>query len=207
VPLIAVATLWLCLAGNLAAEDPLARFEAALHGWKTLEARFTQEVESPLGRESASGIVWVQQPDRLKWEYLEPEHKIFFLRKNRYEFYLPADKQLVVQELEPAEIDETPLVFILGGRKKLDQAYASQLIEQRDGRSRYLLTARKAGSLFPRVLLTLAGDPPFPEELVLHEDSGAVHTYRFSSVKINPSLPDRLFEFKPPPGVEIIRQE
>jgi len=206
VPLIAAA-LFLCLAGANPDPDALRRFLDDFQRVQTLEARFEQQAETAAGLESATGMIWLRRPDRLKWEYREPERKVFFLRKNRYQFYLPAENQLVVQDLEPAELDETPLVFILGGRKGLQDYYSSRLIESRDGRWRYLLTARKAGVPFPKVVLTLSGDPLFIEEMVLHEDSGSVYTYRFREVRFNPRLPGDLFDFRPPPGVEIVRME
>jgi outer membrane lipoprotein-sorting protein len=98
-------------------------------------------------------------------------------------------------------------VFILGGRKRLQDYYSSRLIESRDGRWRYQLTARRTGAPFPRVILTLAGTPLFIEEMVLHEDGGSVYTYRFSDIRFDPRLPGDLFEFRPPPGVEIVRME
>ena len=205
-PLIA-ATLLLCLAGAAPESDALRRFLDDFQRVQTLEARFEQQVETAAGLESASGVVWLRRPDRLKWEYQQPERKLFFLKKNRYQFYLPDENQLVLQDLEPAELDETPLVFILGGRKGLQEYYSSQLLESRDGRWRYLLTARKTGAPFPRVVLTLSGVPLFIEEMVLHEDSGSVYTYRFRDVRFNPRLPGDLFDFRPPPGVEIVRME
>lgn len=205
-PLIA-ATLFLCLVGTVTEPDALGRFLDDFQRIQTLESRFEQQVETAAGLESATGMVWLRRPDRLKWEYQQPERKVFFLRKNRYQFYLPAENQLVVQDLEPAELDETPLVFILGGRGRLLGYYSSQLVEAKDGRWRYLLTARKTGTPFPKVVLTLSGNPLFIEEMVLHEDSGSVYTYRFSNVRFDPKLPGDLFDFRPPPGVEIVRME
>jgi|GEM_PF-5186366 len=196
--LVAVACAW-CFPGDIYREfvDNFGRL-------KTLSARFEQEVETPLGTDSASGQIWIRRPTLIKWEYRQPEQKVFLLDGFIYKMYLPAENQLIIQRLDPEEIDASPLPFILGRRRQLEETYAAQPVDATGSRARFLLTARKAGLAFPRVILTLAGSPPWMEELVLFEENGTTHRYRFTEFIPDPRLPEAAFRLETPKGVEVI---
>lgn len=197
----------LLLAAGSPSDDVFLRFLRHFQSIRTMEARFVQSVENNFGTETATGILWLRKPDRMRWDYLDPEKKVFLLEKGRFSFYLPAENQWIVQKLDQADLESSALVFLLGGRKSVTEFYQIMPLESIGGRHRYQLTAIAREAQFPRVMLTLSGDPPFIQEMELHEETGAVHTYRLEQVKINEALPDKIFRFSPPAGVEIIRED
>ena len=42
------------------------------------------------------GTLQVKKPGRMRWEYVEPEHKLFVSDGRKIYSYLPADKQVIV---------------------------------------------------------------------------------------------------------------
>lgn len=186
--------------------DAYREFVANFGRLKTLSARFEQEVETPFGTETASGLVWIRRPALIKWEYRQPERKIFLLDGNRYKMYLPEENQFIIQRLDPEEIDGSPLPFILGQRRQLEETYSVTPVDSGEGRSRFLLTARKAGPVFSRIILTLSGTPPWMEELILFEEGGTTHRYRFFEFTPEPRLPESAFRLEIPKGAEVIEE-
>ncbi len=211
--MIRVRLLFICLLlslgiGSTRAGDPVfERFERDFGALKTLEARFTQKVTTPFGDDEAAGELWLKRPDLMKWEYRTPEKKLFLLQSNRYLLYVPADKQLIIQNLDPEDLDSTPLIFLLGGRRHLEDYYIVERVPGPVGTHRFILTQKENRTPFERVMLELSGDPLFIREITLYENNGSTHFYRFDEVRFNPNIPDSTFRFTPPKGVEIIRQE
>ena len=68
-------------------------------------ARFEQSYRSGmLGREiTERGVVSIKRPGRMRWEYKDPEPKLFVSDGHSFYFYVPADKQVVVSEHEPPD--------------------------------------------------------------------------------------------------------
>ena len=66
-------------------------------------ARFEQSYRSGmLGREiTERGVVSIKRPGRMRWEYKDPEPKLFVSDGHSFYFYVPADKQVVVSEQDP----------------------------------------------------------------------------------------------------------
>ena len=77
-------------------------------------AAFTQ-IYTPAGFASAkreSGTVWVQAPQRLRFDYSAPEQKVFTYDAGEGRFFSPDDKQLTVRKLTQDEQARLPLVFL-----------------------------------------------------------------------------------------------
>jgi chaperone LolA len=196
------------LAGSLpAAGEPPAFRQFLDKFWsiQALEADFRQEVTTTFGEESAEGRLWLQRPSAMRWEYRDPEEKLFILRDREYVFYNPADRQVLIQKLEPSEIDESPLAFLLGDRNGLGRHFDVESIAAAPGEYIFLLTQKEPRTPFDKVVLHVAGADFLLERLTLYENNGSVHVYRFTNIQLRDRLPDRLFRFKTPSGVEVLR--
>lgn len=81
----------------------------------TLEAQWRQTKHSPLLKEDlkSSGKVYLQQPDKIRWEVLEPVSKVSVMNGSapRGRFRLPSEKDFraTVLEGEDYTVDLTPL--------------------------------------------------------------------------------------------------
>lgn len=183
------------------------RFLERFNSIRTLQADFYQRLSGVGGVEEGKGSLQLKRPGRLRWEYAAPDRKLFFLENRRYLCYQPEERQLLVQSLQEEDLEESPLLFLLGGKRDLDRYYAVSPAPAGESGRRYVLTPRRPGGPFKRIILTLNGDPPFIVEISLFEENDNFHYYRFSNVRFDQPVADAAFRFTPPAGTEIIREE
>ncbi len=167
-------------------------------------ARFTQSYRSGmLGREIVErGTVSIKRPSRMRWEYKDPEPKLFVSDGRTFYFYVPADKQVVVSEQDEGRSLAARLLTRPGGI--LDEFEASLEEPLEEGVLRLRLQPREPQADVERA--TVDAEPGGRIRSVLLEDAQGNRTrFRFEDVRENTGLADGLFRFEPPKGVEVIR--
>ncbi len=167
-------------------------------------ARFSQSYRSGLlGREIVErGIVQIKRPGRMRWEYKDPEPKLFVSDGRSFYFYVPADRQVVVSEQDATRSLAARLLSGQGGL--LDEFTASLDEPLEEGVLRLRLVPRQAQADVERALVDV--QPRGRIRAVLLEDAQGNRTrFRFESIRENTGLTDRLFRFEVPKGVEVIR--
>jgi outer membrane lipoprotein carrier protein len=155
-----------------------------------LVARFTQSYRSGmLGREIVErGVVSIKRPGRMRWEYKDPEDKLFISDGRTFYFYVPADRQVVVSEQDP---ERSLAGRLLSGRGGLLDEFDASLDEPtEEGVLRVKLVPRREQPDVDRAFVDVEGNRT---------------RFRFESVRENVGLPDKLFRFDVPSGVEIVR--
>jgi outer membrane lipoprotein carrier protein len=200
----------LVLAGALAplqsgsgttAEAVVRRVEAHLEQARDLTASFTQSYRSGLlGREIIEqGRLYVKRPGRMLWEYQKPERKTFLADGERYYFYVPDDRQVVVQER--AGQRSAPALLLAGGA--ILEHFEAHLEEARTGAERLRLTPREPDPDLQRVYVDVdERDRVVGIEVV--DAQGGTSRFRFSELRENVGLADGFFRLKLPKGVEVI---
>ena len=162
-----------------------------------LVARFTQSYRSGmLGREiTERGIVQVKRPGRMRWEYKDPEAKLFVTDGHTFYFYVPADKQVIVSEQDARHSLAARLLSGRGGL--LDEFVASLEVPEEEGVLRLKLVPRQPqADVEPRGRI---------RAILLEDVQGNRTRFRFEAVRENTGLKDELFRFEVPRGVEVIR--
>ncbi|MGH9369090.1 MAG: LolA family protein, partial [Thermoanaerobaculia bacterium] len=115
---------------------------------------------TPAGFSSAkreSGTVWIQAPQRLRFDYARPEKKTFTYDAGEGRFYSPEDRQLTVKRLSPEERARLPIVF-LSDPAELSREYAMSSEAGDEGADRLLLTPRAQRPDLVWLRLTIAAD-------------------------------------------------
>jgi outer membrane lipoprotein carrier protein len=169
-----------------------------------LVARFTQSYRSGLlGREVVErGVVSIRRPGRMRWEYKDPEAKLFVSDGRTFYFYVPADRQVVISEQDPERSLAGRLLSGRGGI--LDEFDASLEEPVEEGTLRVKLVPRREQPDVERAFLDV--EPAGRIRSILLEDVQGNRTrFRFEGVRENTGIPDRLFRFDIPAGVEVIR--
>ncbi len=133
----------------------------------TLEAQWRQTKHSPLLKDElkSSGVVYLQQPDKIRWEVLEPVSKVTVMngKAARGRFRLPTEKDFraTVLEGEDYTVDLMPL------RRDL-QAFFAQVTIVVDKKSLLIKSALLRGTDGGWALLEFGDrkmDEAFPEAL------------------------------------------
>jgi outer membrane lipoprotein carrier protein len=176
--------------------------EARERGLQDLEADFEQHYRSSaIGREIVEkGRVSLKPPGRMLFEYATPEKKTFVSDGQTSYFYVPKDRQVVVQRLKG---DKGLLAALLTGRENLLDRFTASLVP-REGKGQSLrLEPRQKDPEVEEVLMDV-DESLLIERLEIRDVQGNRTEFRFQRMRPNTGLSDRLFHFEIPHGVEVV---
>jgi outer membrane lipoprotein carrier protein len=186
------------------AQSLVRRLEERQARAQDLTARFVQSYRSGLlGREVVErGVVRLKRPGRMLWEYKDPEKKTFLSDGKSYYFYVPADRQVIVRDQDEERGVATRLLSGKGGL--LEEFEVGLDTPPSEGVYRLRLTPRRDD---PEIQLLIVDVEPsgLLRAIQVEDAQGNRSRFRFDEVRENTGLPDRLFRFEIPPGVEVIR--
>jgi outer membrane lipoprotein carrier protein len=186
------------------AESLVKRIEERHARTKDIVGRFVQSYRSGLlGRELVErGIVSIKRPGQMRWEYKDPEEKLFVSDGKTFYFYVPEDRQVIVQEQDTQRSLAARLLFGSGGLLEEFEATLDEPWE--DGVLTVRLVPRREDAELERAYIDV--EPSGRIRSILLEDLQGNRTrFRFENLRENTNLPDRLFRFEIPSGVEVIR--
>lgn len=181
---------------------------------KDLQADFTQKttIEGFDRAITSTGKVYIKKPGRLRWNYLDPSVEDIYVNSDDVKVYVPEHRQVLVGKLTQMAASKAPLELLLGAAK-LDESYE---IEPTPGKGRgvggiRLLTLLpksqegEAGRSLQRIVLEVFPKTYFIRTVTLHEMSGNVARFEFSSLQSNIGLGDAVFDLKLPADVEVVK--
>jgi chaperone LolA len=186
-----------------APSDALALLAKAAKAFSTGAAdssAFTQ-IYTPAGFSTArreSGTVWVQAPERLRFDYSAPDAKVFTYDAGEGRFYSPEDKQLTVHKLTPDERVRLPIVF-LESPDELARRYAIA----KDSSGQIVLTPKAADSDLAWLKLKVA-DSGMVETLSYQDTSGNLTEFRFDGWKTEKARPASDYRIQGPKGTRVV---
>jgi outer membrane lipoprotein carrier protein len=182
----------------------LRRLEQRNAATSDLVARFTQSYRSGmLGRElRETGIVSIKRPGRMRWEYKDPEAKLFVSDGKTFYFYVPSDRQVIVSEQDE---QRSLAARLLSGRGGLEEEFSASLESPlEEGVVRLKLVPRHQQAELDRAFVDM--EPSGRVRAILIDDTQGNRTrFRFEGTRENTGLKDELFRFEVPKGVEVIR--
>lgn len=182
---------------------------------KTMRLRFEQ-IYSQGGRQNRQvlrreeGTLYLRKPGQMRWEYEEPEPKLFLTDGRQLTLYVPAENRATQMAVKEADDLRTPLAFLLG-RLRFDKEFES--VERvRD------IPPVERGNLVVKAVPKRMADrvewvvfemsPDFAiRRLIVAEPGGVQTEFRFQEEEADLPLSPQLFRFQPPAGTEIVRQQ
>jgi len=206
----------LALAGSAhSASLPLDQFinrvEQSYHNVQAIRAEFTQTYDAGGGNRVESGTVVFARGGRMRWDYREPEKKVFLSNKKDVLLYLPEEHQLNRSSVKQSEDYRVPFRLLLS-RFDLRKVFAkfedagNEFPHPAEDRViiAYPKHARKLG--YKHVVLEF--DPQMNiRRLIIVYTNDSVMKFKFSNIDRNPPLAASLFDLIPPPGTQIINHE
>lgn len=195
-------------ADTMPLEQLTSKMQATYENTQDFKAQFSQElVIQSIGKtEREEGTVYFKNPGKMLWEYTKPKAKKLVINPRTASLYVPADRAVYVQD--SANIYKSQVIIrFLSGIGKLGDDFEIRYSEPKavDAEGRYLLTlVPKSPDLGVEKLFLVIEPSGFRILQCSFTDSfGNITRIRFRNIRINSHLPDRLFSFKPPRGVEI----
>lgn len=176
---------------------------------KTFKADFTEIYQGPGVSRTESGVLWLKKPGRMRWEYKQPEQKLFLSDSHTAYFYVPGERQARKTSLKNLDDIRSPLRYLLGKTKLEKELEGLSLatdvapIQPGDTVLRGVPTNMK--DRISDVVLEIS--PSFQiDRIVIHEVDNTTTDFRFFNTTENVPVQDSLFRFTPPPGVEVIEE-
>src|SRR6187455_2251376 len=182
--------------------EVVKQLQARYEKTKDLQADFTQKTtiegfERPM---TSSGKVYIKKPGRLRWNYLDPSAEDIYVQGDDVKVYVPEHKQVLVGKLTHMAASRAPLE-LLQGAANLDASFEA---EPTPGKSRGVGGIRlvtlvpkshdaEAHGTVQRIVVEVFPKTYFIRSLSLHEVSGNVSNFEFSSLQSNIGLDDDLF--------------
>ncbi len=175
---------------------------------QTVSAGFRQIYRAPGIEQVESGSLVMKKPGLMRWEYRDPERKLFIADGHNTYLYTPEDRQVQVSQLSAAEIRSTPLQFLLGKGDILKSFTAAPETEFRASfENSALVRLTPRGPEPDYAFLVLECDQRTYElrRIIIRELTGNTSEFVLSNLATNVKVAGKEFEFKIPKGVEIIR--
>jgi outer membrane lipoprotein carrier protein len=188
------------------AQEVAAALQAKYDTIRDFSADFTQLWESGVLKRKITerGRLQVKKPGKMRWDYTDPEKKLFVSDGSKIYLWVPADNQ-VTRSAVPKQDEATTAVLFLVGKGNLT----------RDFNVTFAPNA-------PAGTYALRLDPKLPERdyewlnlvvdqktlqirvLVAADRQGGVSRFEFSNFKENTGIADSTFAFKIPKGADVI---
>jgi outer membrane lipoprotein carrier protein len=151
-----------------------------------------------------SGTVSVSKPGRMRWEYTSPEKKLFVSDGVRMYSYVPEDKQVIVSAI-PREDEATTAALFLAGKGNLTRDFTVSYAEKEPtGTWALRLQPKERQRDYDWLILAVDRDSFEIRVLIAEDTQGGRSEFRFTDLKQNVEMPDKLFTFKIPKGVDVI---
>src|SRR5689334_13818109 len=195
----------LCLSISAFAADTTADAKALLrkideryNAMRTLRMDFTEQLATAGVQKRESGVLELKKPGRMRWDYKQPQPKVFVSDGKTAYFYVPGERQARKAPVKKLDDLQSPLRYLLG---------KSQIAKELDG----LKLEGNVLSGTPKHLkdrverVELAIDPEgLIERIVIHEIDGTRTEFAFSNIQENVTIADQQFKFSPPAGIEMV---
>src|SRR5882672_8212192 len=172
---------------------------------KDFSADFIQIEDSLNQKRQESGHLYLMRTRMMRWEYKNPEEKLYISNGKTVYFYVPADRQVNKEAVRETVDDRIPLMFLLGRSDLRKEFTRFELLSTRP-----FLEGTKVVRMYPRRKSDLSEvvmevDPAnfLIRRLLLAHADGSRSEFIFSNIRINTGLRASMFDFKVPVGVEV----
>jgi outer membrane lipoprotein carrier protein len=184
------------------ADALLHRVDEHYNRLTSLKARYTERYVGMGLDRTESGTLLLKKPGRMRWNYDQPEGKLFVLDGKFAWFYTPGDAQ--VQRLPAKQLDDlrSPLRFLLGHTQLKKELV--NLTVTNDAHGIHIAGVPKGmEQRLHRLTLDVTSTGEI-QHMKLEEVDGASTEFTFTQVTENISTREADFVFSPPAGVTIV---
>lgn len=168
-----------------------------------LEGEFIQvtRIEGFQTTQTWRGHFYLKKPGRLRWDYTAPSRQQLYVNGETVWFYIPEHRQAIKTVLVRGL--DTPVPYqLLAGTARLDEEFVIQVLAGDPPRLRLQPKApRLAGPVF---VVELDQKTALIQVITVEEANGNTSRFEFFDLRVNRGLPQDLFTFTVPPGVEVL---
>lgn len=193
---------------SLAAQTPdlapmLRAVEARYNHAQTLQVVFHEAYTAPgQPRRTESGSLLLRKPGRMRWDYTSPEGKLFVSDGKYLWLYTPSNHQVEKMKIKESDDMRAPLAFLLG-KLHFDKEFRNVNSAPVAGGTRITADPKTDSLPYTKVEFVVGPDNQIRRVQVTGYDQSILQ-FDFDQEKLNPPLEARLFQFRMPPGAELV---
>ncbi|HKO04609.1 MAG TPA: outer membrane lipoprotein chaperone LolA [Candidatus Acidoferrales bacterium] len=182
--------------------------EARYRGGESFRAVFLERrTEGRGSMQLESGTLYIRRPGLMRWEYEEPEKKLFLVDGKYAWFYVPSDRTVTKAAVRDSDDARIPLLLLTG---KTTLSRVCRRVELAD------VHVESAGNTALRCLPAHGAEEEYREavfevdaenrlvRLLVREAGGVETEFHFGRWEENIPLEPGLFRFAPPVGTTIV---
>jgi outer membrane lipoprotein carrier protein len=186
------------------------QFESSYHAVRTIRANFTQTYVSEGKTRIESGVVYFARGGLMRWDYEQPQSKLFLSDGKTLLLYIPEEKQLTRSSLKASDDLRVPFRLLLS-RLELRRVFSR--LELTPGAIEHQPADRVLRGYpkkafqedYQQVLMVISPQFDIRRLLVTLPDRSTME-FDFDHIERDVPLGRPLFRFTPPPGTEVIDQ-
>jgi len=186
------------------------QFESSYHAVESLRADFTQTYVSGGRTRVESGVAYFARGGLMRWDYQQPQPKLFLSDGKTMMLYVPSEKQLTRAPLKAGDDIRIPFLLLLS-RFNLRRVFsrlefAPAALEHQPG-DRVLRAYPKKGleGEYQQVVMVISPQLDIRRLLVILPDESRME-FSFDHAVRNGPMDRSIFRFTAPAGTEIIDQ-
>ena len=207
--LLVVFCPFVCIAAELPViDDVVLKLQQTYEKTDDFKADFIQDavLKSIKKTQREEGKVFFKNPKNMLWEYSNPKGKKLVINSQTAWLYLAKEKVAYKQKSESIFQSKFLINFFAGSGKLKDDfiiKYSEPKALDKDGNYLLMLIPREKTAACNSVKLTIGKNNFYILQVSFDDVMGNSTTLKFFNISINTGLAQKMFQFKPPAGVEI----
>lgn len=188
------------------APEVAAALQAKYDQVRDFSADFTQQYESGVLKRKVTerGKVQVKKPGKMRWDYTQPEKKLFVSDGSQIYLWVPADNQ-VTRSAVPKEDEATTAVLFLAGKGNLPRDFnVSFAPNAPEGTYALRLEPKQPERDYEWLQLVVDRKTLQIRGLTWVDRQGGRNALQFSNLRENTGIPETVFAFRIPKGADVI---
>jgi outer membrane lipoprotein carrier protein len=198
---------------TLSAEERLRTildgFDAAQEGTNTLVASFQEKKNLQMLQEpvESSGSFYYSKPHRVKWEYRQPESKVYLLTEDSYMAYYPKQKRAEKVNVQRYSAKLFRAFGIGQTTSELKKYYDIELADESGLEGAYLMILlpkkRRIQKRIETLRIWVSEDSFLPIQMEYQEPDGDSTVLSFEGIRVNQEILASRFQINLPSDVTV----
>lgn len=175
-----------------------------------LGTAFQQTVYSAEGDviQQTAGQLQAARPGKVRWSTMPPMEQLVVSDSSTLWIYDPDLEQVTIRSFDQ-DLLKTPAALFIGDLDTLEQSYDIQkkdsAVTEGGTSTQFILTPKDAESLYTKIALGFFEETP--SSMTMWDTLGQKTHITFQDIQVNQAIAPEAFQFSPPEGTDIIRDE
>jgi outer membrane lipoprotein carrier protein len=169
----------------------------------SLSVRFTETYLGMGMKRTESGVLLLEKPGRMRWNYTNPAGKVFVIGGKYGYSYTPGDAQAERYRAKQLEDFRSPLRFLLG-HTRIEKELTNLTLARKGADYQIRGVPKGMEQRVVEVELTVTANGRI-EAIQWRETDGATTEFQLSNELPNPPLAADTFSFHAPAGVAVVK--